>query len=297
MNAELNLNHFQRNVFLKAYCTFGIGGPATYFTEVRSIAEMESALRISHAHALPFCILGKGSNCLFSDRGFNGVVILNKIDFHEEIHPGTFYVGAGYSFSLLGTQTARSGWAGLEFASGIPATVGGAVFMNAGANGTETCETLVSVDFVTHTGDLKTFLKEELEFSYRSSSFHKLSGAIVGATFQLKACSSARQKQLDIIRYRQSTQPYGQKSAGCVFRNPAQNYAGALIEQCQLKGIAFGGATVSNLHGNFIINTGTASDTDVLSLISHIQNQVAIQTGTTLESELRIIPHHFTEVV
>ncbi|MGZ3633228.1 MAG: UDP-N-acetylmuramate dehydrogenase [Parachlamydiaceae bacterium] len=297
MNAELSLNHFQQNVLLKVYCTFGIGGPATYFTEVRSIAEMQSALKICHAHSLPFCILGKGSNCLFSDRGFNGVIILNKIDFHQEIHPGSFYVGAGYSFSLLGTQTARNGWTGLEFASGIPATVGGAIFMNAGANGTETCETLVSVDFVTSTGELKTFLKKDLQFSYRSSSFHELSGAIVGATFQLNACSFARQKQLDIIRYRQATQPYGQKSAGCVFRNPSQKYAGALIEQCQLKGIALGGAAISTLHGNFIVNTGTASAKDVLSLISHIQNQVAIRTGITLESEVRVIPHHFTEVI
>lgn len=290
-----DLNHFQRNKFLNNFCTFGIGGPATYFAEVRSIEEMQSTLKLCYSQKLPFFILGKGSNCLFSDRGFNGLVILNKIDFHQEIGLGTFYVGGGYSFSLLGVQTARKGWSGLEFASGIPATVGGAIFMNAGANGTETSKTLVSVDFVDCTGTLQTLLKEELNFSYRSSSFHQLSGAIVGATFQLKACPSARQKQLEIVRYRQATQPYGQKSAGCVFRNPSCSYAGALIETCQLKGTTFGGASVSTLHGNFIINQGNASATDILTLISHIQEKVALQASTILESEIRIIPYHFTE--
>jgi UDP-N-acetylmuramate dehydrogenase len=291
----VDLCHFQKNKLLSSLCTLGIGGPATYFTEVRTIEEMQHALKLCHNKKLPFFILGKGSNCLFSDRGFNGVAILNKIDFHSELSPGLFHVGSGYSFSLFGVQTARKGWSGLEFASGIPATVGGAIFMNAGANGTETSESLVSVDFVDNTGLLQKFTKKQLLFGYRSSTFQKLSGAIVGATFQLNASSTAREKQLSIIRYRQATQPYGQKSAGCVFRNPDCGHAGAIIEQCNLKGKTYGGAVVSPLHANFLINQGHATASDFLSLIDYVQNEVSQHTGTTLESEIRIIPHHFTE--
>ena len=145
---------------LKDLCTFGIGGAAQFYTEVRTVEEMQQALLYCREQNLPYFILGKGSNCLFDDRGFAGLVIHNKIDFKEENPPGAFHVGAGFNFSLLGTQTARAGWTGLEFASGIPGTVGGAVFMNAGANGKETCETLISVDFLTPEGDFKVFKKE-----------------------------------------------------------------------------------------------------------------------------------------
>src|SRR5262249_20595825 len=146
---------FEENKHLKDYSTLGIGGPARYFVQVRKIEEIQTALKICKENNFRYFILGKGSNCLFDDRGFNGVMILNKIDFFEQPQPGLFHVGAGYSFSLLGVQTARQGWSGLEFASGIPGSVGGAVFMNAGANGMETSECLLSIDYVTMEGELK----------------------------------------------------------------------------------------------------------------------------------------------
>ena len=161
------------NKHLKEVCTLGIFGPARYFVQVHSIEEMIQALEFSHEQGLPHIVLGKGSNCLFDDQGFNGVVIQNKIDFMKEIQPGVFHAGAGYSFSLLGVQTARKGWSGLEFASGIPCSVGGAVFMNAGANGMETSQTLTSVDFVSETGLISCLKKEDLSFSYRHSSFRR----------------------------------------------------------------------------------------------------------------------------
>lgn len=280
---------FQQQKSLKELCTFGIGGTARFFVEVRTIPEMQMALRTCKDKKIPFFILGKGSNCLFSDQGFDGLVILNKIDFVTKEQPEIFHVGAGYSFSLLGAQTARQGWTGLEFASGIPASVGGAVFMNAGANGTETWATLLSVDFVNPDGILQTFTKEQLEFSYRFSSFHHLPGAIVGAKFKLEPSTSAREKQLQIIHYRKATQPYGHKSAGCIFRNPACGYAGALIQESGLKGVTFGGAQISTLHANFIINSDNATAKDVLTLISHIQDEVYKKTGILLESEVRIV--------
>jgi UDP-N-acetylmuramate dehydrogenase len=285
------LNQFERHRPLKDLTTFGIGGPADYFIEVHDIATMQALLPYCKQHQLPYFILGKGSNLLFDDRGFAGVVIANRIHFLHKPDEEIWHVGAGYSFSLLGSQTARQGWAGLEFASGIPGSVGGAVFMNAGANGCETCQTLVSVDFVTEEGELLCLSKNELEFGYRYSCFQRKKGAIVGASFRLIKSSDARQKQLDIIQYRKKTQPYDAKSAGCVFRNPSCAHAGALIDQSGLKGRTLGGAQVSTLHANFVINTGTATSADILNLIEVIRQEVKAQTGFELEHEIRCVPY------
>jgi UDP-N-acetylmuramate dehydrogenase len=276
---------------LNDLCTFGIGGPARYFLEVRTITQMQQALIACKQELIPYFILGKGSNCLFDDRGFPGIVILNKIDFIKRPAPEIFYVGAGYSFSLLGVQTARQGWSGLEFASGIPGSIGGAVFMNAGANGSETCNFLSSVEFVTEDGELHLLKKEELQFAYRTSSFQNRKGAIVGASFTLIPNGQARQKQLDIIQYRKKTQPYNEKSAGCVFRNPRCGHAGALIEQSGLKGFRVGDAKVSELHANFLINNGNATCRDILQLIDIVKKGVKEKTGIELEREVRYISY------
>lgn len=281
---------FQNNKILGNVCTLGIGGPARYFVEVYTAQQALEALHFAHEKNLTFHILGKGSNTLFDDRGFTGVVICNKIDFCEEKSPGTFYVGAGYSFSLLGAQTARNGWTGLEFASGIPASVGGAIFMNAGANGNETADVLDSVEVLTHAGELKTLPKENLLFSYRTSIFQKDPAIIIGATFKLASQLQARQRQLEIIDYRKKTQPYSEKSAGCVFRNPAGYSAGALIEQAGLKGMSIGGAKVSDKHANFLINANHGSCSDMHALIRAVQHKVKEFAGLDLECEVRYIP-------
>lgn len=279
------------NKSLKELCTLGIGGNARFYVEVKTDAELQEALMHCYRHSIPTFILGKGSNCVFDDRGFAGCVIHNKIHYLEKQEGGLFKAGAGYSFALLGVQTAREGYSGLEFASGIPASVGGALFMNAGANGLETKDFLHSVEYVTAAGDPVTFLKEDLIFGYRYSSFQDFDGAIASATFALIEAPQAREKQLKIIRYRQETQPYGEKSAGCVFRNPQDDFAGKLIEECGLKGKSCGGAQVSTLHANFLINTGNATSKDFLELIQLIHDEVKRQKGIDLESEVRIIPY------
>lgn len=280
---------YQRDRLLSTLCTFGIGGPARYYVEVREVAVMQSLLLFCKEHALPFFILGKGSNCLFDDQGFNGVVIHNKIDFLERPAPGRFRAGAGYSFSLLGVQSARDGWSGLEFASGIPASVGGAVFMNAGANGAEVSNAVVSVEFVDENGALHEYAREDLHFSYRTSDFQQMRGAIVSATFALTRSEAARKKQLEIVEYRVKTQPYGEKSAGCIFRNPSCASAGALIDQAGLKTLSCGNAEVSAMHANFIVNKGQATARDVLQLIEWIKKAVFEKKGVQLESEVRYI--------
>lgn len=283
-----------RNKHLKEVCTLGIGGPSEEYIEVHTIEEMQLLLKDCYKKEKRFFILGKGSNTLFDDKGFCGLVIHNKIDFFQKKPDGLFYSGAGYSFSLLGVKTARNGWSGLEFASGIPGTVGGAVFMNAGANGMETCDYLKSVDFITEEGDLRHYEKETLEFSYRYSQFQEMKGAIVAATFQLEQSDTSRTKQLEIINYRTKTQPYGEKSAGCIFRNPKSESAGALIEKCGLKGLSIGGARVSSHHANFIINTCKSSSEDVVELIKTIQKRVKKETGVELESEVQLVPYRIS---
>lgn len=285
---------FQENKFLSDLTTFGIGGPARYFAEINHIEEMQHAIEACTQRQIPYFILGKGSNCLFDDRGYNGAILLNKINFFHRLSPFEFHLGAGYSFSLLGTQTARLGLSGLEFASGIPGSVGGAVYMNAGANGRETADSLVSVDFVDERGILHHLKKEELLFSYRTSSFQQRKGAIVGATFHLTPSSTARDKQFEIISYRKKTQPYREMSAGCVFRNPSCGSAGALIEKSGLKGISIGEAKVSEVHANFIVNLSKASSQDVLQLIALVKKQVQEKIGVDLESEIRYVPFEGT---
>ena len=250
--------------------------------EVFTVEEMIEAYQLD----FPKMVIGKGSNSLFSDRGFEGLVILNRIDFCQWEEEGVL-VGSGYSFSRLGSQSARKGFKGLEFASGIPATVGGAIFMNAGANGSETCRVLKSVD-VLDGYEKKTFLKEEIEFGYRTSSFQTMNLVILSAFFHLERDASSRKRQLEILFHRMKTQPLQEKSAGCIFQNPPGYSAGALIEQCGLKGIRVGGAKVSEKHANFIVNESGASAKEVKELIELVQERVFEQTGVFLTTEVRI---------
>ncbi|NDD58344.1 MAG: UDP-N-acetylmuramate dehydrogenase [Chlamydiae bacterium] len=284
------LSRFTSNKSLRDLSTLGIGGTARYYLEVSSIEDMQGVLSYCYREGLDYLIIGKGSNCLFDDRGFDGLVVLNKIAFCH-VEDQRIRVGAGYSFSLLGVQSARRGLAGLEFASGIPATVGGAIFMNAGANGQQTQDALTCVHYVNHKGELEILFKNQLHFSYRTSSFQSMKGAIVAAEFELSASSDARQKQIEIIQYRSKTQPYSDRSAGCVFRNPFQGSAGALIEKCGLKGSVCGGAEVSLLHANFIVNREEAKAEDVLELARRVQDSVKKQLGVELEMEIRCIPY------
>ncbi len=279
---------FEEGRPLKDLTTFGIGGPAKYFIEVQSIDQLQEVISYCYQQNLRYLVLGKGSNILFSDQGYDGVVILNKIHFCQQ-EEGIFTVGAGYSFSLLGSQTARKGWAGLEFASGIPGSVGGAVYMNAGANGGETFQYLTEVTYVNEKGKVEILPKGKLQWGYRSSSFQSLKGSIAAAKFHLISSTEARARQLKIIDYRTKTQPYSDMSAGCVFRNASHASAGALIEQCGLKGHSIGGAEISLLHGNFIVNRSDATAQDVINLAAHVKKVVHEKTGHDLEMEIRVI--------
>lgn len=278
------------NVCLKQYTTIGCGGPARYLVEVTTPQELQQVFQQCSQDNLPFFILGKGSNTIFHDKGFSGVVIVNKM--HRiafEAH--RVYVQSGFSFSHLGVLTAKNRLSGLEFAAGIPASVGGAIFMNAGASGQETQQSLEKVVFMHADGKVEEFEKKDCLFGYRSSIFHKLKGCILAGVFNLTPSDTARAKQLEIISYRTKSQPYGDKSAGCFFKNPPQGSAGALIDQAGLKGAKMGGAKVSLLHGNFLINNDDASSEQLFELAALVQKKVWEKSGVTLELEVRTIPY------
>ncbi|MCB1181345.1 MAG: UDP-N-acetylmuramate dehydrogenase [Chlamydiia bacterium] len=281
---------YQKNKPLCEVSSFKIGGPARYFAEAKEVDILQQMIVFCALSSIPYFILGKGSNVLFDDRGYNGLVIHNRIE-TLGIDENRFVVGAGYSFSRLGKLTTRLGWTGLEFASGIPATVGGAVCMNAGANGQETKDRLVSVEYITAKGERTTVKKEDIIFSYRTSPFQKWRGAIALATFTLEKGILVKDTQRRLLTYRLKTQPYKDPSAGCAFRNPSGQSAGALIERCGLKGCTLGGAEVSRLHANFIVNKKGATAQDIINLIDHVKTIVFAQTGIQLQEEIIRVPY------
>lgn len=277
-----------RNRSLKEYSTFKIGGDADYLIEVKTQEEAVQAISFANQHNLKWAVVGKGSNTLFSDQGFRGVVIVNLIT-HFVQNENIFTVGAGFSFAYLGIKTASLGYSGLEFASGIPGSVGGAVYMNAGACGSETKDCLNQVVFCDEAGQIQTLVKEVLNFSYRKSDFQKKKGMIIEATFSLQKNEQAKTIQQQLLNHRIKTQPYQDPSIGCFFKNPSQAVkAGFLIDQCGLKGMRVGGAQVSTLHANFIVNKDHASASDVLELKKLIKALVLEKTGYLLEEEVYV---------
>ena len=279
----------QTGVSLSTVSTFGIGGPAALFFRAEQVEDLQDAFRFIHSENIPYLVVGRGSNCLFSDNGFSGLVIHHRIESFCDEGNGRFVVGGGYGFPTLGIVTAREGWSGLEFAAGIPASVGGAVWMNAGSHGQQTGEAISSVEYVNETGALVQFQREELSFGYRLSSFQNKRGAIARVVFQLKKDAQVQERQREMTAYRKQTQPYKERSAGCVFRNPPGASAGRLIEEAGLKGTSRGGAEVSSVHANFIVAREGATAEDVRSLIDVVRECVSRKTGVRLECEIRMI--------
>lgn len=283
----------RRGVWLNKYSTFRIGGPARYFKEVHSAEEAQQVFRFLNENGLPFIIIGKGSNCLFDDRGFDGFVLYNNIQGQEFVSDTLLKVHSGVAFSMLGKRLALSGFSGLEFSIGIPGSVGGAVFMNAGISSQDVASVLDSVEIIRPSGEILLLKKEDLEFSYRSSRFHHTKEFILSATFKLSQEHTSDRKMRGLLNHRLMTQPYQYPSAGCVFKNPPGESAGKLIDLAGLKGLSVGGAKISEKHGNFIVNTGRATSKEVCQLIQMIRNQMD-SFGITLQEEIRIIPFSTT---
>ncbi|KAG9448919.1 hypothetical protein H6P81_008884 [Aristolochia fimbriata] len=281
---------------LRELSTWGIGGPCNYFVEVFDEIQLISAIRFCATNSIEFLIIGKGSNCLFDDSGFDGCIILNRITTFENIEDGVYRVGGGYPINKLGVQCSNAGFGGLEFAGGVPGTVGGAAFMNAGADGQETADSIESVEIITTDGIKRVLQRKELAFGYRTSSFQEMKdlAAIVSVTFRLNRSATAKTKLQRHLERRRKSQPIYQRSAGSVFRNPEGLgvSAGELIEKTGLKGFVLGGAKISELHANFFINFNRSSSKNMIDLINLVGEKVDQQFGIRLRKEIRIVPYN-----
>lgn len=274
---------------MKAHTTFKIGGPADILATVRTESELRDTVRRCRELSIPFIILGKGSNLLVSDNGIEGAVIMLDGDFKSiSVDGDTIVCGAGVSLSKLCTVAADNALSGLEFAYGIPGTVGGAVYMNAGAYGGETKDVVTEVTYMTPDGETGTYSAEELNFSYRHSVFKETDNIILFAKYKLSPDSidAIHERMDDFMNRRKTKQPLEYPSAGSVFKRPEGAFAGTLIEGCGLKGRRVGGAEVSEKHAGFIINVGDATCDDVMDLVKLIRDTVKSETGYTLECEM-----------
>ncbi len=287
---------FEQNILLANYTTFKIGGNARIFCTPRTVQELASAIQISNKCGVRRYILGKGSNILFSDNGFDGVIInitspLDEISINESDGGGEITAFAGATLSKVCTFAAENSLAGLEFAYGIPGNIGGAVYMNAGAYGGEMKDVLKSVTFLDENSKLRELAASELALGYRTSIFESENWCIVKAVFSLKTAnkSDITNKMKELAKKRVEKQPLDMPSAGSTFKRPVGGFAGALIEQCGLKGYSVGGAQISTKHCGFVVNKGGATCEDVLKLADDVCKKVTEDTGIALEKEIRVV--------
>ncbi|PEF93418.1 UDP-N-acetylmuramate dehydrogenase [Bacillus cereus] len=290
---EADVGRVLVNEPLARYTTMKIGGPADILIVPKHVAGIEKTLQLVKQYKTKWTVIGRGSNLLVSDQGIEGVVIrLGEGLDHLEVEKHKVRVGSGYPLIKLSTLLSRQGLAGLEFASGIPGSVGGAVYMNAGAHKSDISSVLSKALILFEDGTIAWLTNKELEFSYRSSVLQtKRPGIVLEAEFQLHAG-----KREEIVRsmqnnkdYRRETQPWNHPCAGSIFRNPIPHFAGDLVEKSGLRGYRIGGAQISEMHGNFIVNTGGASAQDVLSLIELIKHTIKDKFDVDMHTEVEII--------
>lgn len=278
---------------MSRHTSFKIGGPCDTYIKVTNLSKLRKIITECNKNNAPYMLLGNGSNVLVDDGGIRGTVIRldGEFRFITLVDETTIYCGAGATLAYLCKFALKCGLTGLEFAWGIPGTVGGAVYMNAGAYGGEMKDVVHSVSHITYDGDIGRIEKDDLNLGYRTSVYRTNNCIITGVTFKLKKGNpdEIQAKMDDFMTRRTTKQPLEFPSAGSVFKRPQGNYAGALIEQCGLKGKTVGGAQVSEKHAGFIINKSEATSSDVKNLIKEIQNTVSSQTGYNLECELIIL--------
>lgn len=283
---------------LKDHTTFKIGGPADLFIMPRTLDELsETMQRIAKAD-VPLTILGSGSNVLVLDGGIQGVVVsLCHLKERLQCEGQSLLISAGFMLKDVSEFAYKNSLTGLEFAIGIPGTLGGAVFMNAGAYGGEMSQIVSKVRAVSLDGRINEYTLEELAFAYRHSRFHESHEIVaeVEMTLQPGEAQAILDTMNDLTERRMSKQPLEYASAGSTFKRPTGYYAGTLIEETGLKGLSCGDAEVSKKHAGFVVNKGTATASDVLTVIREVQQRVEQAHGVVLEPEVRIIGRSGTE--
>ena len=277
---------------MSSHTSLRVGGPADIWIMPHNVDNLCSALRTLHEQKVPITVIGRGTNLLVAEAGVRGAVIslskLDKVDFAGE----QVRAQAGVSLAKLAKMTAKRGLSGLESLAGIPGTVGGAVAMNAGAYGSNMASIVEQVHMVNFNGHEQHADKAEMEFGYRTSVLNKCPNlAVVEVLLNLRADTSnaVKERMIEFARKRARTQPLGQPSCGSVFKNPPGDYAARLIQECGLKGVSKGGATISPRHANFIVTRPGARAQDVMDLIEMARQTVAQRFGVWLELEVQLL--------
>ena len=277
---------------LAKHTSFRIGGPAEVMAFPKTTAELAEVLKVSALLDCKAAILGAGTNILAPDTGLSGLVICLKdcLGGMERIDDTHIRVAAGVTMTRAAVFAANAGLSGLEFAHGIPGTVGGGVYMNAGAYGGEICQVCTKVEVMDMAGGLRAYTGEEMNFSYRHSRLEDEGGIVVSAVFELtpKPANEIRGVMQDLMARRSASQPWDMPSAGSAFKRPVGGYAAALIDNAGLKGHRIGNAAVSEKHAGFVVNLGGATAEDVKNLLADVSERVFRESGIRLEPEVRI---------
>ncbi len=304
MNANMDIEEHARQIqdltdgevrireLMRNHTTFRIGGPADIFALPDSVEDVKRIINYARASKIPFCVIGNGSNLLVSDNGIRGIVVkIGKRMGHVEFDGESVKAQAGELLSKLSRMAAEQELSGLEFSTGIPGTLGGAVVMNAGSGGQDISQILASVKVINAEGGIVKIGREDCDFQYRGSRF-KHSGEIVlevKLRLQRGGPAAIKDKMKELMGKRKRTTPLNYPNAGSIFKNPEGDSAGRLIEQAGCKGVRKGDAQVSDLHANWIVNQGQARASDVLDLISYMQDAVQRTFGVQLDLEISCI--------
>ena len=283
---------FLENESLKKHTTFKVGGEAKILAMPSNTQQVVALLDFVRKNDIRYYVIGRGSNVIFKDNGFDGVVIktvnMQTVQYLDET---TVYAGAGVPLNVLCKSLQEHSLEGLEFCYGIPGNVGGGLYMNAGAYGGEICNAVYQVEYIDENLNVQTINVDECGFGYRHSVFQNKEWFITGCTFKLKIGDKDKILAFmeDIMQRRIDKQPLDKPSAGSSFKRPVGYFAAALIEQCGLKGCSVGGAQVSEKHSGFIINKGYATCSDIVALAEHVEKVVFEQTGVAIEKEMIIV--------
>ena len=293
-NALLKID-FQQNTRLRfgeplaKHTHFGIGGETTAYVEVSTIDDLTTLAHFHREWKVPVAIIGKGSNLLVSDKGFGGISgrLIGELA-NLDIEGNIVTVGAGQSLPRLSKMMSKTGLSGVEFALGIPGSVGGALIMNAGAWGSSFGDVVTDVTAMKNTGEIIKLTHDEAQFEYRHSGLEAYF-CVISATLKLQPgdVDAITTHMNTLFKQKIETQPFVEENAGCMFKNPPGDSAGRLIDISGLKGHRIGGAEVSTVHGNFILNLDNATANDVLDLVAYIQKHVQEKTGISLQTEVK----------
>ncbi len=286
----INKNRIFQNEMMKKHTSFKIGGPADFFIIIESVEELKAVLKFAKELDIPVTCIGNGSNLLIKDNGIRGLTI--KLDFKDlTINEDEIEAGAGVPIPVLARKAYENGLSGLEFASGIPGTLGGAIKINAGAYGGEFKDVVDFTTYLDNNLQVHTVSNEDQNFSYRNSRFNNTDDIIISAKMKLKKENKdiIKAKMDELSAKRKDKQPINFPNAGSVFKRKNEYIAAEVIDKCGLKGYNIGDAYISDLHAGFIVNKGNATAQDVIQLIEYIKNTVHEKYNINLELEIKVI--------